>query len=140
MAAQNVYNDQMFNLGGAAVTTLTSLNAGTTAVVGPYLPQTSGTLLTINIYISPQAASSLAQSGRLELTQSRWNPNVLRFPFTGFGLATAPQLIGGTLVCFTRPVNQPVDAQYGITAQVIYFFSPVTPNIVVEGVFSGAFP
>ena len=138
--ATAVYNDQMGNLGGAAVTALTSLNAGTTAVVGPYLPQTSGTLLAINIYISGQAASSLAQSARLELTQARWNPNVLRFPFTGFGLLTAPQLLGGNLEVFTRAVNQPVDAQYGITMQVIYFFSPVTPNIVVEGVFSGNFP
>jgi hypothetical protein len=133
----SVYTDQMFNLGGAAVTALTSMNAGTTAVVGPYLPQTSGTLLTVNIYISGQAASSLAQSGRLELTQARWNPNVLRFPFTGFGLLTAPQLLGGNLEVITRTVNQPVDAQYGITGQVIYFFSPVTPNIVVEGVFDG---
>ncbi len=140
MAAQNVYNDQMFNLGGAAVTSLTSLNAGTTAVVGPYLPQTSGTLLTINIYVTGQAATSLAQSGRLELTQSRWNPNVLRFPFAGFGLLTAPQLAAGNIEVISRAVNQPVDAQYGITAQVIYFFSPVTPNIVVEGVFQGSFP
>ena len=136
--ASGIYNDQMFNLGGAAVTSLTSLNAGTTAVVGPYLPQTNGVLLSINIYLSGQAATSLAQSGRLELTQARWNPNVLRFPFTGFGLLTAPQLLGGNLEVISRAVNQPVDAQYGITGQVIYFFSPVTPNIVVEGVFSGA--
>jgi len=135
-----IYTDQMFNLGGAAVTSLTSLNAGTTSTVGPYLPQTSGTLLTVNIYISGQAATSLAQSGRLELTQARWNPNVLRFPFTGFGLLTAPQLLGGNLEVFSRAVNQPVDAQYGITGQVIYFFSPVTPNIVVEGIFEGKFP
>ncbi len=137
MAGGTIYNDQMFNLGGAAVTTLTSMNAGTTAVVGPYLPQTSGVLLSINVYVTPQAATSLAQSGRLELTQSRWNPNVLRFPFAAFGLATAPQALGGNELVISRTVNQPVDAQYGITGQVIYFFSPVTPNIVVEGVFSG---
>src|SRR5213594_2598331 len=136
----SIYNDQMFNLGGAAVTSLTSLNAGTTSTVGPYLPQTSGTLLTIEIYISGQAATSLAQSGRLELTQARWNPNVLRFAFTGFGLLTAPQLLGGNLEVFTRAVNQPVSAQFPITMQVIYFFSPVTPNIVVSGNFQGNWP
>src|SRR5438445_12223989 len=115
MAGGTIYNDQMFNLGGAAVTSLTSLNAGTTAVVGPYLPQTSGVLLSINIYVSPQAATSLAQSGRLELTQARWNPNVLRYPFAGFGLATAPQAVGGNELVITRAVNQPVAAQSGIT-------------------------
>src|SRR3989442_13993610 len=107
----SIYNDQMFNLGGAAVTSLTSLNAGTTAVVGPYLPQTGGTLLTVNIYVSGQAATSLAQSGRLALTQSRWNPNAIRFPFTGFALLTAPQLLGCNLKAFHRSATQPVCAQ-----------------------------
>ena len=133
----NTYNDQMFNLGGAAVTSLTSMNAGTSASAGAYSPQTDGVLLAINIYLSGQAATSLAQSGRMELTQSNWSPNILRFPITGFGLLTAPQLLGGNLEVFSRAVNQPVKTSWPITGQVTYFFSPVTPNIVVEGVFSG---
>ena len=132
-----VYNDQMFNLGGAAVTSLTSMNAGTSSSAGAYSPQTDGILLTINLYITPQAATSLAQSGRVELTQSNWSPNILRYPFAGFGLATAPQAVAGNILVLTRAVNQPVKTSWPITGQVIYFFSPVTPNIVVEGVFTG---
>ena len=132
-----VYNDQMFNLGGAAVTSLTSMNAGTSSSAGAYSPQTDGVLLTINLYITPQAATSLAQSGRVELTQSNWSPNILRYPIAGFGLATAPQALGGSILVLTRAVNQPVKTSWPITGQVIYFFSPVTPNIVVEGVFTG---
>src|SRR5439155_18596450 len=119
-----VYNDQMFNLGGAAVTSLTSMNAGTSSSAGAYSPQTDGILLTITIYISPQAATSLAQSGRVELTQSNWSPNVVRYAFTGFGLATAPQSFGGNVMAFSRAVNQPVKTSWPITGQVIYFFSP----------------
>src|SRR6267378_1860320 len=98
--ATSVYNDQMFNLGGAAVTSLTSMNAGTSSTAGPYSPQADGTLLTITIYIAPQA-------------------------------------VGGNILALTRAVNQPVDTSLAITGQVIYFFSPVTPNIVVEGTFQG---
>src|SRR5467141_422297 len=132
---QSVFSDVMFNLGGAAVTSLTSMNAGTSSTAGPYSPQADGVLLTVNIYITPQAATSLAQSGRMELTQSQWNPNILRYAFSGFGLATAPQAVGGNILVLSRAVNQPVDTSLAITGQVIYFFSPVTPNIVVEGTF-----
>src|SRR6267143_1196427 len=132
-----IYQDQMFNLGGAAVTSLTSMNAGITATVNPYFAQLDGKLLKIDLFISPQAATSLAQSGRFEMSQSNWSPNILRYPFTGFGLATAPQVIGGNLLQITYPVDQEVRTSWGITGQVIYFFSPVTPNLVVEGTFSG---
>jgi len=132
-----IYQDQMFNLGGAAVTSLTSMNAGTTATVNPYFAQLDGKLLKIDLFINPQAATSLAQNGRFEMSQSNWSPNILRYPFTGFGLATAPQVIGGNLLQITYPVDQEVRTSWGITGQVIYFFSPVTPNLVVEGTFSG---
>ena len=134
--AGGTYNDVMGNLGGAAVTTLTSLNAGTSSTAGAFSPQLNGVLLKINIYITGQAATSLFQSGRLELTQSNWKPNILRFPFAGAGLLTAPQLYGGNQAVFERSIGQVVDTSWPITLQVIYFFSPVTPNIVVEGVFS----
>lgn len=131
-----IYTDQMFNLGGAAVTSLTSMNAGTGSTAAAYSPQLDGVLLTINFWCTPQAATSLAQQGRIELSQSNWSPNVLRFPFAGFGLATAPQAIGGNGLVFTRAVNQIAKTSWPITGQVIYFFSPVTPAVIVEGVFS----
>src|SRR6267378_975646 len=100
-------------------------------------PGWGGKLLKIDLFISPQAATSLAQSGRFEMSQSNWSPNILRYPFAGFGLATAPQVIGGNLLQITYPVDQEVRTSWGITGQVIYFFSPVTPNLVVEGTFQG---
>src|SRR5206468_9430484 len=109
----------------------TNMNAGTTATAGSYFAPTTTTLLYIDLFITPQAATSLAQSGRVELTQENWKPvNRLEFPFSGFGLATAPQAIGGTILQIRYIVEQPVDTSWPIVGQVIYFFSPVTPNIV----------
>lgn len=129
------YPAQMFNLGGAAVTSLTNMNAGKSSTAGSYFAQKNGTLMYIDIFISGQAATSLAQSGRVELSNSNWDPNLLEFPFTGFGLLTAPQLLGGNLEQIRYVVDQPVQTSWPIVGQVIYFFSPVTPNIVVEGYF-----
>ena len=131
------YTRVMFNLGGAAVTSLTNMNAGTTSTAGSYFAPTDTQLLAIDIFISGQAATSLAQSGRMELTQENWKPvNKLEFAFTGFGLLTAPQLLGGNLEQIRYVVDQPVKTSWPIVGQVIYFFSPVTPNIVVQGYFA----
>lgn len=146
-AAVQVYVDQMFNLGGAAVTTLTAMNPGTTSSAGAYSPKADGALIGVEIQITPQAASSLAQSGYITLTCTMWAPvNTLTIPFSGFGLATAPQVIGGTLLRelwpqpgFPAPLNLPVKTSVPINGQVIYFFSPVTPNITVSGIFSAKF-
>jgi hypothetical protein len=131
------YARQMFNLGGTAVTALTQMNAGTTATVNPFFAPTDTQLLAIDLFISPQAASSLAQSGRFEMTQENWKPvNRMEFAFTGFGLATAPQVIGGNLEQIRYVIDQPVKTQWPIVGSVIYFFSPVTPNLVVQGYFA----
>lgn len=136
--------DQMFNLGGAAVTTLTAMNANTTSAAGGYSPKLDGTLLKLTIKVSPQAASSLAQSGYVSLNCPTWTLNSQIFPFNGFGLATAPQAVGGTTFDTLYPpagdgfLNLPVTTSVPITGSVIYFYSPVTPNIVVEGMFSSS--
>lgn len=133
-----LYSDVMFNLGGAAVTTLTSMNAGVSATAGTYAPQREGTLLKIDIFVTPQAATSLAESGRIHLSQTNWTPNILRYAFAGFGLQTvAGHGSDGNTRQYTYVVDQPVKTQWPITGEVIYFFSPVTPNIVVEGHFNG---
>ena len=131
-----IYVDVMFNLGGAAVTTLTAMNAGTTATAGSYSPQLNGRLMKLDAYVTPQAATSLAESGRFELAQTNWTPNRQRFPFPGFSLQT---VVGrgsdGNDRHYTYPVDQTVKTDWPITGEVIYFFSPVTPNIVVQGTF-----
>ena len=133
-----IYADQMFNLGGAAVTSLTSMNSGTTATAGTYSPQLNGKLLKVDIAVTPQAATSLAESGRMHLTQTNWRPNVLRFAFGGFGLQTvAGHGSDGINHIYSFVIDQPVQTDWPITGEVIYFFSPVTPNITVEGFFSG---
>ena len=133
-----VYTDQMFNLGGTAVTSLTDMNSGISSTAGTYPVQLNGRLLKIDIYMTPQAASSLAESGRVELKQTNWKPNLLRFPFSGFGLQTvAGRGSDGNARHHTYVVDQEVRTDWPITGQVIYFFSPATPNIVVVGTFTG---
>lgn len=136
------YLDQMFNLGGAAVTTLTAMNPGTTAAAGAYSPKLPGFLEKIYINITPQAASSLAQNGYVQLTCPKWKLNTQTIAFNGFGLATAPQLYGGAQAANVFPpvgdgfLHLPLDTAVPINGSVIYFFSPVTPNITVEGLFT----
>lgn len=133
-----IYTDQMFNLSGAAVTTLTAMNFGTGSVAGAYSPQLSGQLQKIEITLVPQAATSLAQYGQVELSQSNWKPNILRFVVAGFGLATAPQLYGGQQATHAFLVDQTVKTDWPITGQVIYRGTgPVTPTVHVLGFFSG---
>ena len=142
--ATETYIDQIANLGGAAVTTLTQMNGGTSSAASSYSPKANGTLLKICVQITPQAASSLAQSGYVQLVCTTWAPvNTLIIPFTGFGLQTVPTAgPQGTLEEHWYPpigdadLTLPVNTAVPITASVIYFYSPVTPNIVVEGQFS----
>jgi hypothetical protein len=134
-----VYVDQMFNLGGAAVTALTAMNGGVSADgSGKYSPKKKGHLISISIMVTPQAASSLAQSGYLTLNNTEWAPvNTLTIPFAGFGLATAPQLYGGAQA-LTRweDLMLPVDTANPIIGNVLYAYSPVTPFITVTGKFT----
>ena len=133
-----IYTDVMFNLSGAAVTTLTAMNFGTGSTAGAYSPQLNGKLMKIDLSLVPQAATSLAQHGRVELSQTNWKPNILRFEVPGFGLATAPQVYGGNVATTTYLVDQPVQTDWPITGQVIYpGTGPVTPTMFVQGTFSG---
>lgn len=137
--AGQTYVDQMFNLGGAAVTALTNMNSKATADgAGAYSPRTNGHLLDLTIMVTPQAASSLAQSGYITLSATTWAPvNLLTIPFAGFGLATAPQLYGGQqAVTVWKNLNLPVQSAVQILGQVLYAYSPVTPFITVTGTFT----
>src|SRR3990167_11109632 len=78
----------MFNLSGASVTTLTAMNFGTGSTAGAYSPQRNGRLLKIMAVLVPQAATSLAEYGQFELSQTNWTPNILRYVVAGFGLQT----------------------------------------------------
>lgn len=137
------YFTQLFNLGGTAVTALTAMNPGTTAAAGAFSVPAKGALQKIYINVTPQAASSLAQNGYVQLVCTTWSPvNTLILSFNGFGLATAPQLYGGAQAANIFPpvgdgfLNLPVDTAVAINGSVIYFFSPVTPNITVCGLFT----
>jgi hypothetical protein len=132
-----IYTDQMFNLSGAAVTTLTAMNFGTGATAGPYSPQLNGKLVKLTFILVPQAATSLAQHGRVELTQTNWKPNTIRFPIAGFGIATAPQVYGGDQATVDYVVDLPVQTDWPITGQVVYpGTGPVTPTMLVMGTFT----
>src|SRR5436309_4440358 len=90
-----IYTDQMFNFRGAASTTLTAMNSGVSATAGAYSPQLNGSLLKVTIILVPQAATSLDQDHRVELTQTNWQPNRHRLAVGGFGLPTRPPATGG---------------------------------------------
>ena len=130
-----VYSDQMFNWGTAS-TALTMMNSGVGTVAGTYSPQLNGRLVKIGYFVTPQAATSLAQQGRIELSQTNWKPNILRYSFAGFGLATAPQAIGGNELLYETVVDQAVQTDWPITGNVIFYYSPVTPNLIVMGTFT----
>ena len=71
---------------------------------------------------------------RIELNCTLWSPNLMRFGYEGAHLLTAPANAGGN-VSFVDPVDQPVDKVTDILGQYILFDSPVTPRIVVFGLF-----
>jgi len=134
-----IYTDLMFNLSGAAVTTLTAMNFGTGSTAGAYSPQLNGKLLKITIALVPQAASSLAEHGRVEFQQSNWKPSRLRFPVAGFGLQTvAGRGSDGNAREHDYVVDMPVQTDWPITGEVIYpGTGPVTPTVLVTGYFTG---
>jgi hypothetical protein len=131
-----VYVDQMFNIAAGNATALAAMNSGVSATAGSYPPQLKGRLIKIGVFLTPSAATSLGQRARVELSQTNWNPNILRFPVAGFGLATAPQAIGGSELLFEFLVDQPVQTDWAITGQYLLFDSPVTVDVIVYGYFS----
>jgi len=132
-----IYTDQMFNFRGAAATALTAMNFGTGATAGAYSPQLNGKLVKLTFILVPQAATSLCQDFRVELSQTNWRPNVLRFPLAGFGLATVPQVYGGDQASTDYVVDLTVQTDWPITGQMIApGTGPVTPAIIVTGTFT----
>ncbi len=129
------YTDVMFNWSTAS-TALAQMNAGTSAAVGNYSPQLNGRIVRLDMFLTHQAATSLAEAGRFELNQTNWKPNILRFAFGGFGLATVPALEAPSLTQVTYAIDQPVQTDWPITGNVIYFWSPVTPAIYIQGTFT----
>ena len=134
-----IYTDVMFNLSGAAVTSLTPMSAGVSGTAGTYSPQLNGKLLKIVILLVPQAASSLAEHGRFELAQTNWKPNRLRFWVAGFGLQTvAGRGSDGNQREHEFLIDQPVQTDWPITGEVAYTGTgPVTPTGVIVGTFTG---
>lgn len=132
-----IFTRVMFNWTTAS-TSLTQMNAGTTAAAGNYSPPVNGRLIKLSLYHTPQAASSLSEAGRFEMLQENWLPvNRLEFAFSGFGLqtvSTGPVL--GTIEEFDYTVDLPVRTDWPINGQVIYFDSPVTPRLTVLGYFA----
>jgi len=132
-----IYTDVMFSR-GTADTSLTQMLSGVSATQGTYSPQLNGKLLKVDIILAAQAASSLCESGRVELSQTNWKPNLLRFPFGGFGLQTvAGHGANGQNTTYSYVIDQPVQTDWPITGNDIFFDSPVTPRLYVAGTFNG---
>lgn len=131
-----VYVDQLFNVAAGSSTSLVAMNAGTGSTAGSYAPQLDGSLIKVGAFLNPSAASSLGQRARIELGQTNWKPNVLRFPVAGFGLATAPQAFAGSEQLFEFVVDQPVKTSWAITGNYILFNSPVTVDVTLYGYFA----
>jgi len=134
------FHETMFNLSGAAVTTLTAMNAGISATAGNYSPKVNGTLKLITINLVPQAASSLAEHGRFHLTNSKWTPNVNIFWVPGFGLQTvAGRGDDGNVRSHKFPCSLAVSTDSPIIGEAIYpGTGPVTPTAIIEGDFEGS--
>lgn len=129
-----LYWDQMFNTAGES-TTLAQANPGTTASVGPYHAKKPGKLLKVVIFQGYEAASSLVEDVRFEITCTDWTPNTLMFDAAGDGLHTAPHFHGAQSIV-SYDVDQPVQTQTDITANYIHDSgSPVTSRLRVMGLF-----
>ncbi len=128
-----IYPDFMFNR-ATADTALTQMNANDTSTQGPYSVLADGYLLTIKVTLTAQAATSLAQEWEIQMTSTAWKPiNTITLAGGGFGLATAPQ--AQDYLVKEYKVNLPVFTSIKIAAKDIFYFSPVTPNLLVEGTF-----
>jgi hypothetical protein len=132
-----IYTDTMFNLSGAAATTLTAMNSGIGATAGNYSAPLNGRLVKVTLTLVPQAASSLAEHGRVHLTQSNWSPNVSRYWVPGFGLQTvAGRGSDGNQRTHDFVTDLQVKTDWPITGEVIYpGTGPVTPTMIVTGTF-----
>ncbi len=129
-----IYIDQMFNTNGES-TTLDNMNADVSSATGKYTPLKDGRLLKVIIFIHGTAATSLVEGLRIELENTNWTPNRLKFGATGNGLRTAPAT---PQPAYEYVVDQPVTEKSGIVGQYIHATgTPVTSNVAVFGVFQG---
>lgn len=129
-----IYIDQMFNTDGES-TSLADMNNDVSSSTGKYTPLRDGVLKKVIIFIGGEAATSLVEDVRVELSNTNWSPNLLKFGAQGSGLRTAPFIPAGP---FEYVVEQPVTEKSGITGQYIHDSgSPVTSRIRVFGVFTG---
>ena len=119
-----------------ARTTETQMLAGNTATAGKYYPKFKGKLVKVRIKVTPQAATSLCQAGYVKLIQEDWDPNTIIFQFSGFGLATAPQAIGGNVLDTDYIVDLVVAPDKPIDSLLFEYDSPVTPRVRVVGTFT----
>lgn len=126
------YWRQMFNTAGES-TTLAAMNAGTTATTGAYTPELDGTLKKVVVQIGYEAATSLVEDIRIEMTCTKWSPNTLHFFASGNGIRTAP---ADAQSPYEFIVGQPVSTNKGIDANYIHDSGvPVTSRIRVFGYF-----
>ncbi len=131
-----VYIDQMFN-DRTARTSITQMLFGTGTVAGTYSPLFNGKLIKVAIYCTPQAVTSLCESGHVILTQTNlWKPNSITFPFNEWALQTAPAAIGSKDKVTESVVDLDVQTDKPINGELIEFDSPVTPFIRVVGTFT----
>lgn len=129
-----IYIDQMFNTDGESAT-LANMNADVSATTGKYTPLRDGRLLKVIIFIHGTAATSLVEGVRIELENTNWTPNRMKFGATGNGIRTAPAT---HQPAYEYVVDQPVSEKSGIVGQyVLPTGTPVTNNIAVYGVFQG---
>jgi hypothetical protein len=131
-----VYIDQMFN-DTTARTAETQMLSGAGTTQGKYSPLYPGKLMLVSIWNTPQAATSLCESGHVKLIQTDWKPNTILFPYGGYGLqtvSTGPVL--GNLVRTDYVVDLAVATDKPIDSLHISFDSPVTPRVRVIGTFS----
>ena len=129
-----LYWRQLFNTAGES-TTLAAMNAGTTATTGPFRPPISGRLLKLVLMVGSEAATSLVEDVRIEITCTLWTPNMLAIGGNGSGLrtATTPQHLP-----FEFDVDQPVAKDTDIDANYIHDSGvPVTSRLRVFGLIQG---
>ncbi len=132
-----IYTDQMFNSAGED-TSLADMNNGTTGTAGRYQPSRDGKLMQVRLHIGYTSAASLIEKIRIELTNTNWIPNTLRFMVGGDGLHTAPAFSGRSSDT-SWLVDQVITEKSTVQGQLIHVggASPVTSNVFVFGTFSG---
>lgn len=127
-----IYVDQMFNTAGED-TSLADMNNDVSGSTGKYTPLKNGKLLKVIIFVGGEAATSLVEDVRIELENTNWTPNRLKFGANGAGLMTAPAVHPQP---FEYVIDQPVSENSAITGQFIHDSGvPVTSRIRVFGVF-----